>query len=61
MGNSILDVTGGWTQSKLIPSWFGAENQGGGIAVADINGDGKPEFIVSTSTIPPETTTATIA
>lgn len=46
MGNSILDVTGGWTQSKLIPGWFGAENQGRGIAVADINGDGKPEFIV---------------
>jgi len=54
-------VTGGWTQSKLVPGWFGAENQGGGIAVADINGDGKQEFIVSTSTIPPETTTATIA
>ena len=44
--NSNGDVTGGWTQSKLIPGWFGAENQGGGVAVADINGDGKPEFIV---------------
>ena len=41
------NVTGGWSQPMLIPGWFGAENQGGGIAVADVNRDGKPELIVT--------------
>jgi hypothetical protein len=44
--NSNGDVTGGWTQPKLIPGWFGSENQGAGIAVADVNHDGKLEFVV---------------
>jgi hypothetical protein len=44
--NSNGDVTGGWTQSRLIPGWFGAENQGGGITIADVNRDGKPELVV---------------
>jgi hypothetical protein len=44
--NSNGDVTGGWTQPKLIPGWFGSENQGAGIAVADVNHDGKPELVV---------------
>jgi hypothetical protein len=40
------NVTGGWTQPIQIPGWFGAENQGGGIAVADVNGSGRPDLIV---------------
>ncbi len=44
--NAAGDVTGGWSAIKAIPGWFGSENQGGGIAVADLNGDGRPELIV---------------
>jgi len=44
--NAVGDVTGGWSAIKAIPGWFGSENQGGGIAVADLNGDGSPELIV---------------
>ena len=44
--NAAGDVTGGWSTIKSIPGWFGSENQGGGIAVADLNGDGMAELIV---------------
>ncbi len=44
--NANGDVTGGWSPVKPIPGWFGAENQGGGIGVADINRDGRPELVV---------------
>jgi len=44
--NSAGDVTGGWSGIKVIPGWFGSENQGGGIVVADLNGDGNLELIV---------------
>jgi hypothetical protein len=39
-------ITGVWDAPVEIPGWFGNENQGGGIAVADLNGDGKPELII---------------
>jgi flagellar basal body rod protein FlgC len=39
-------VTGGWSNPVQIPGWFGSENQGGGIAVADVNGNGRPDLIV---------------
>jgi len=29
-----------------VPGWFGKETQGGGIAVADLNNNGKPDLIV---------------
>ncbi|WP_447403036.1 M12 family metallopeptidase (plasmid) [Lysinibacillus sp. fkY74-1] len=45
-----LDLNGnpqsGWSDPIPIPGWFGAENQGGGIAIADINGNGNVDLIV---------------
>jgi hypothetical protein len=50
---STGQVTGGWTdvmpvRGGLPPQtdWFGNDNQGGGIAVADINGNGRQDLIV---------------
>jgi subtilisin family serine protease len=40
------NVTGGWSPVMPIPGWFGAEDQGGGIAVADLNGSGRPDLVV---------------
>jgi hypothetical protein len=39
-------VTGGWSEWLLVPGWTPWENQGGAIAVADLDGDGRPELIV---------------
>jgi hypothetical protein len=39
-------VTGGWSDWTPIPDWFAWENQGGDIAVADLDGDGRPELVV---------------
>jgi hypothetical protein len=38
--------TGGWGDWQAIPDWFSSENQGAGIAVADLNGNGRPDLIV---------------
>ena len=40
------NVTGGWGAWREVPDWFAWENQGGGIAVADLNGDRHPELVV---------------
>jgi hypothetical protein len=40
------DAAGGWSGVKGVPGWFGWENQGGGVAVADISGNGRPDLIV---------------
>ncbi len=40
------DVTGGWSNVKAVPGWFGAQDQGAGIAIADINGNGRPELFI---------------
>ena len=40
------NVTGGWTAPIQVPGWFGNDNQGGAIAVADINKNGTPDLIV---------------
>ncbi|MEE2031886.1 galactose oxidase-like domain-containing protein [Rhodococcus chondri] len=39
-------LTGGWTPWVAVPDWYGWENQGAGIAVTDLDGDGRPELIV---------------
>ena len=38
--------TNGWTDWMDIPDWFSFENQRAGVAVADLDGDGRPELIV---------------
>jgi hypothetical protein len=47
------NVTGGWGPWIAIPDWFSWENQYGGIAVADLDGDGNPELIVAMVDNPP--------
>ncbi len=45
-----LDITGGvaeWGDWIAIPDWFSWENQGGGIAAADLDNDGRLELIVA--------------
>ena len=44
-----LDTSGqpsSWSPILPVPGWFGAENQGAGIAIADINGSGRPDLVV---------------
>ena len=47
------NVTGGWTGWADVPDWFSCENQGGGIAVADLNGDGTQDLVVFMIDNPP--------
>ena len=39
-------VAGGWTSPKPINEWIGDETQAVGAAIADVNGDGKPDLIL---------------
>jgi hypothetical protein len=39
-------VMGGWGEWNAIPGWFSFENQGAGVAIADLNQDGKLDLIV---------------
>src|SRR5262249_26218367 len=39
-------VTGGWTPWAAVPDWFSWENQGAGVAVADVTGSGRPDLVV---------------
>jgi len=40
------NVTGAWTPWFDVPDWFSWENQGVGVAVADLSGAGKHDLIV---------------
>jgi hypothetical protein len=52
-----LDATGnpvdGWTPWFDVPNWFSWENQGAGIAVADIDHDGKQDLVIFMIDNPP--------
>ncbi|HTO74098.1 MAG TPA: galactose oxidase-like domain-containing protein, partial [Gemmatimonadales bacterium] len=40
------NVTGGWTDWQEVPDWFSWENQGAGIAVADLTRTGRNDLLV---------------
>src|SRR5664279_1918145 len=46
-------VTGGWGPWQPVPDWFSFENQGAGIAVADVTGNGKLDVVVLLVDNPP--------
>jgi Domain of unknown function (DUF1929)/FG-GAP-like repeat len=46
-------ATGGWSPWMQVPDWFSWENQGGDIAIADLDGDGRPEIIIVMVDNPP--------
>jgi Domain of unknown function (DUF1929) len=45
-------ATGGWGPWMEVPNWFSFENQGAGLAVADLNGSGQPDLVVFTIDAP---------
>jgi len=47
------NVTGGWTLWQDIPDWFSWENQGAGIALGDLDRNGKLDLVVMTVDNPP--------
>ena len=40
------NVTGGWTPWMAVPNWISWRDQGGAIAVSDIDSDGTPDLVV---------------
>jgi hypothetical protein len=48
------NVTGGWTPWIDVPGWFSWQNQGTGIAVSDLQGNGQHDLIVFQIDNPPE-------
>jgi hypothetical protein len=47
------NVTGGWSEWRDVP-WFSWENQGAGIALLDLENDGRPDLLVFQVDNPPE-------
>ncbi len=48
------DVTGGWTPWIPVPDWFSWENQGGGVTLADVTGNGQLDLITFGIDNPPD-------
>lgn len=46
-------VTGGWTDWLRVETWSSWENQGAGLAITDLDGNGRPELIVFQIDNPP--------
>ena len=44
--DSTGKVTGGWSNWVVVPDWDCSENQGGGIALADLDNSGRSDLIV---------------
>jgi hypothetical protein len=40
------NVTGGWSRIKSVPGWFGAEDQGAGIALTNLTGNNHPDLLI---------------
>jgi hypothetical protein len=40
------DVTGGWGDWQTVPDWYFWESQDAGIALSDLDADGRPELVV---------------
>src|SRR5207302_1913819 len=39
------NVTGGWSDWIDVPDWFSWDNQGGGMALGDVTGNGKLDLV----------------
>lgn len=46
-------VGGGWSTWLGVPDWFSWENEGGGIAAADLKGNGAPQLLLTMVDAPP--------
>jgi hypothetical protein len=48
VGRGFVDgaVTGGWGPWQAVPDWPSEENAGGGIALADLDGNGAPDLVL---------------
>ena len=40
------NATGGWSDAEVMPGWFGDENQGAGIALADLTGNNHHDLLI---------------
>lgn len=53
--NATDQIAGGWGNWIAIPDWFSFENQGAGVAIADLPHNGKLDLVVLMVDSPPTT------